>query len=148
MKKAIMQGFKLINVEFFNNIKANKKIELGFSYSYNVKYSNQNTCVGEFTAKITDKTDPDEFKITVTGQGIFRFEQNAPKEQLHLSTYDDVFPYVRAFVSTLTANAGMPPIIIPYIDISKKEIYRVEMDKNGKPAPNSDDFINPYAENN
>lgn len=148
MKKAIMQGFKLTNVEFQNNIKANKKIELGFSYSYNVKYSNQNTCVGEFTAKITDKTDPDEFKITVTGQGIFRFEQGEPKEQLHLSTYDDVFPYVRAFVSTLTANAGMPPIIIPYIDISKKEIYRVEMDKNGKPAPNPDDFINPYAENN
>lgn len=148
MKKAVMQGFKLTSVEFFNNIKSNKKIELGFSYSYNVKYSNQNTCVGEFTAKVTDKTDPDEFKITVTGQGIFRFEQDVPKEQLHLSTYDDIFPYVRAFVLTLTANAGMPPIIIPYIDISKKEIYRVEMDKNGKPAPNPDDFINPYADNN
>ncbi|MBQ8210168.1 MAG: protein-export chaperone SecB [Clostridia bacterium] len=148
MKNAVMQGFKLTSVEFQNNIKANKKIELGFSYSYNVKYSNNNTCIGEFTAKITDKTNPDEFRITVTGNGMFRFKQDTPKEQLHLSTYDDIFPYVRAFVTTLTSNAGIPPIIIPYIDISKKEIYRVEMDKNGKPAPNPDDFINPYADNN
>lgn len=148
MKKANMQGFKLTGVEFVNNIKAQKKIELGFSYSYNVKYSNQNTCIGEFTAKITDKSDPDEFKIIVKGQGMFKFEQDTPKEQLHLSTYDDIFPYVRAFVTTLTSNAGVPPIIIPYIDISKKEIYRFEMGKNGSNDPTPDDFINPYNNNN
>ncbi len=145
MAKAIMQGFKVTNVDFSNNIRQQKKIELGFSYSYNVKYSNKNTCVGEFTAKITDKNDPDEFKITVTGSGIFRFEADAQKEKLHVETYNDVFPYMRSFVTTLTSNAGMPPIIIPFIDISKKEIYRVEMDKNGRPQ-SADDFINPYAE--
>lgn len=145
MAKTVMQGFKVTNVDFINNIKQQKKIELGFSYSYNVKYSNQNTCIGEFTAKITDKTDADEFRITVTGTGVFRFEAGAQKEVFHVQTYNELFPYLRAFVTTLTSNAGIPPIIIPFIDISKKEIYRVEMDKNGRPE-NPDDFINPYAE--
>lgn len=145
MEKAILQGFKVTSVEFTNNIKQNKKIELGFGYSYNVKYSAQNTCIGEFTAKITDKSDPDEFKITITGAGVFKFQQGAKKEHLHVETYNELFPYVRSFVTTLTANAGIPPIIMPFIDISKKEIYRFEMGKNAN-QQSADDFVNPYSE--
>ena len=91
MAKAFMQGFKVTAVDFENKIRQQKKIELGFSYSYNVKYSNNNTCIGEFTAKITDKNDPDEFRITITGSGMFRFEAGAQKETLHVETYNDVF---------------------------------------------------------
>ena len=98
---------------------------------------------GELTAKITDKTAPDEFKITVTATGVFRFKEGTAKEVLHVETYNDMFPYMRAFISTLTSNSGIPPIIIPFIDISKKEIYRFEMGKNGQ-MPSADDFVNPF----
>ena len=143
MTNASLSGFKVTNVQFANNIKENKKIELGFSYSYNVKYSNKNTCIGELTAKVTDKQNPDEFFITVTSTGVFRFKDGTAKEVLHVETYNDLFPHIRAFITTLTSNAGIPPIIIPFIDISKKEIYRFEMGKNGN-TPSVDDFINPY----
>lgn len=143
MTNATLSGFKVSKAEFENNIKSNKKIELGFSYSYNVKYSNQNTCIGELTAKITDKTAPDEFRITVTATGVFRFKEGTAKEVLHVETYNDMFPYMRAFISTLTSNCGIPPITIPFIDISKKEIYRFEMGKNGQ-MPSADDFVNPF----
>ena len=146
MTNASLTGFKVTGVDFTNNIKESKKIELGFSYSYNVKYSNQNTCIGEFTAKVSDKTNPDEFRITVVATGVFRFKEGATKELLHVETYNDLFPHIRAFVTTLTSNAGIPPIIIPFIDISKKEIYRFEMGKNGK-TPTADDFINPFDNN-
>lgn len=135
MEQTTLRAFKVTNVTFINDIKEQKKIELGFGYSYNVKYSNQNTCVGEFTANITDKSNPDEFKISVTATGIFNFQSGAVKEKIHIETYNDLFPYVRAFVTTLTSNAGIPPIIMPYIDISKKEIYRFEMGKNGNTTP-------------
>ena len=147
MAKAAMQAFKVTSVDFANNIKEQKKIELGFSYSYNVKYSNQNTCIGELTAKVTDKAAPDDFRINVTATGIFRFEQGAKKELLHVETYNELFPYMRAFITTITSNTGIPPIIIPFIDISKKEIYRFEMGKNGQ-QPSVDDFINPYDNKN
>lgn len=147
MVNATLGTFKVTKADFVNDIKESKKIELGFGYSYNVKYSNQNTCIGEFTAKITDKSNPDEFKIIVTATGIFRFKEGTAKEVLHVETYNDLFPYVRSFVTTLTSNAGVPPIIIPFIDISKKEIYRFEMGKNSNnPNPSVDDFINPYSE--
>lgn len=144
MTNATLIAFKTSKVDFTNNIKENKKIELGFSYSYNVKYSNQNTCIGEFTAKITDKSSPEEFSIIITATGIFRFKDGTAKEVLHVETYNDMFPHMRAFVSTLTATAGIPPIMIPFIDISKKEIYRFEMGKNNQTPPTADDFINPY----
>ncbi len=144
MKNASLIAFKTTKVDFTNNIKENKKIELGFGYSYNVKYSNKNTCIGEFSAKIKDKSSPEEFNITVTATGIFRFTEGTAKEILHVETYNELFPHVRAFISTLTATAGIPPIMIPFIDISDKEIYRFEMGKNGQTPPSADDFINPY----
>ena len=147
MENANLQGIKITKVEFTNDIKTQKKIELGFSYSYNVKYSTQNTCIGEFTAKISDKSNPDEFFINVTATGMFRFKEGSKKEILHVETYNDLFPHIRAFISTLTANAGIPPIFIPFIDISKKEIYRFEMGKDNKNPPSVDDFINPYDNN-
>lgn len=144
MTNATLLAFKTSKVDFQNNIKENKKIELGFSYSYNVKYSNKNTCIGELTAKVTDKSAPDEFSITVAATGIFRFKDNTTKEVLHVETYNDLFPHMRAFISTLTATAGIPPVMIPFIDISNKEIYRFEMGKNQQNPPSVDDFINPY----
>ncbi len=144
MTNATLLAFKTSKVDFQNNIKENKKIELGFSYSYNVKYSNKNTCIGELTAKVTDKSAPDEFNITVSATGIFRFKDNTTKEVLHVETYNDLFPHMRAFISTLTATAGIPPVMIPFIDISNKEIYRFEMGKNQQNPPSVDDFINPY----
>lgn len=145
MTNATLIAFKTTKVDFVNNIKESKKIELGFGYSYNVKYSNKNTCIGEFTAKVTDKTTPDEFSITVTATGVFRFKEGTAKELLHVETYNDLFPHMRAYITTLTANAGIPPIFMPFIDISKKEIYRFEMGKNGQNPPSADDFINPYG---
>lgn len=144
MKNSSLVAFKTTKIDFNNNIRENKKIELGFGYSYNVKYSNKNTCIGEFTAKIKDKSAPEEFSIEVTATGIFRFTEGTPKELLHIETYNELFPHVRAFISSLTATAGIPPILIPFIDISDKEIYRFEMGKNGQTPPSADDFINPY----
>ena len=143
MSKANLKAFKVTKIEFKNDIKEQKKIELGFGYSYNVKYSNQNTCVGEFSVKVTDKSNPDEFSIQITALGIFSFETGTQKEILHVETYNDLFPYVRSFLTTITSNGGIPPIIMPFIDISKKEIYRFEMGKNGQNV-NPDDFINPF----
>ena len=60
---------------------------------------------------------------------MFSTAPGAEKEVLHLQTYDVLFPYVKSFVTTFTANAGIPPIYIPYIDISDQNIYRVEMPK-------------------
>ena len=127
MKEIELKGYKVTEVRFINKVQGNKKLELSNKYSYNVGYSKVNTCKGEFRAEVADKNDPDQFSITVVLEGFFVTAADMGKEVLHIKTYDALFPYVKSFVSTLTVNAGVPPVMIPYVDISGQNIYRVEM---------------------
>ena len=133
MKEFELKSYKITAINFVNSLDVPTKLELNYQYSYNVGYSAHNTCRGEFKAEIKDKKLADKFSLTVTVAGIFTTAEGVAKEVLHVKTYDALFPYVKALVSTMTASAGIPPIYIPYIDISNKNIYRVEM-----PRPHND----------
>ncbi len=132
-KEFELKSYKITAINFVNSLDVPTKLELNYQYSYNVGYSAHNTCRGEFKAEIKDKKLADKFSLTVTVAGIFTTAPGVAKEVLHVKTYDALFPYVKALVSTMTASAGIPPIYIPYIDISDKNIYRVEM-----PRPHND----------
>ena len=47
----------------------------------------------------------------------------------HTDTFKALFPYAKALITTVTANCGIQPIIIPEIDIDNQQIYRFD---NGK----------------
>ncbi len=128
MKKvANLINYRISDLKFVNHLNAPAKLELGYRYSYNVGYSQKNTCRGELHAEISDKGAPDRFSMDVTLIGVFTTQPGVEKEILHLQTYDMLFPYLKALVSTLSATAGVPPIYIPYIDISDKSIIKFEM---------------------
>lgn len=127
MKNIQLKAYRIEELNFVNKTPIGTKIELANKYSYNVGYSKINTCRGEFKAEITDKNNPEKFSIKITMIGVFVIPEDLEKEKLHLATYDAMFPFVRAAVSNLTVNAGIPPIIIPYADISGQSIYRVEI---------------------
>ena len=133
MKEFELKNYRISNLQFVNALDRPTKLELNFQYAYNVGYSNNNTCRGEFKASITDKKLADKFNITMSVVGMFTTQEGVAKEILHVKTYDALFPYVKALVAALTAQAGIPPINIPYIDISDKSIYRVEMPRPQNP---------------
>lgn len=118
---------KVESVDFVNKLPPNTKIELQNKYSYNVGFSKLNTCQGEMRLEISDKNFPERFRIIVVIKGFFVINGEIPKEKLHVKTYDALFPHLKAFVANLTATAGIPPVYIPYVDISNQSIYRVEM---------------------
>ena len=125
-----LKGYKVKEYQFINKINGMKKLELSHKYSYNVGYSQNNTCKSEFRAEITDKEDPEAFRIVMLLEAFFQINGDTPKEVLHVETYDAVFPYVKSIVSATTSLAGIPPVIIPYVDIRGQDIYRVEIPKN------------------
>ncbi len=133
MKEFDLKNYRISELKFVNKLDRPAKLELNFNYSYNVGYSTHNTCRGEFKAVVSDKKLADKFSLTITVVGMFTTAAGVAKEVLHVKTYDALFPYVKALVSTVTASAGVPPISIPYIDISEKSIYRVEMPRPPKP---------------
>lgn len=127
MKEYELKFHRVEQLEFVNRPRKNGKMELGFEYAYNVGYSENNTCRGEYRIRVFDKQDEKLFHLNMTVTGHFVTAPGTPKETLHLRTYDALYPFVRSIVATFTVNAGIPPIYIPYIDISGKEIYRMEM---------------------
>lgn len=129
MKECELKTYRVEEINFVNKLSGAAKLELSHKYSYNVGYSNNNTCRGEFKAEIADKNHSQNFSITIVMSAIFTIEPGIEKEIIHLRSYDMMFPYVKAAVSNLTVNAGIPPVFIPYIDISDKNIYRVELPK-------------------
>ena len=124
MPKATLKGCMSPEISLVNHLPSGTKIQLETKYSYNVKYSADLTCRGELTAKVNDKNDPEKFAVSVKTIGIFSFEEGADKDLLHIETFRLLFPYVRALVSTVTVNAGIPPVTLPNVDIEGQNIYR------------------------
>ena len=124
MPKATLKGCMSPEISFVNQLPAGTKIQLETKYSYNVKYAADLSCRGELTAKVCDRDNPDKFYINVKMIGVFSFEEGADKDLLHIETFRLLFPYARALVSTVTVNAGIPPITLPSVDIEGQNIYR------------------------
>ena len=126
MKNITFKTFKASEIEFVNKHENGTRIEFENKYSYNVKYSSNNTCIGEFTVEINDKANKDKFHIKAVVLGIFTYNPESQKEIIHVETYKELFPYVRTMISFLTVNAGIPPVFIPNFDIESQNIYRFE----------------------
>lgn len=124
MRNITFKAFKASEIEFVNKHENGTRIEFENKYSYNVKYSPNNTCVGEFTVEVNDKANKDKFHIKAVVLGIFTYNPEAKKEAIHVESYKELFPYVRSMISSLTVNAGIPPVILPNFDIESQSIYK------------------------
>jgi|LGOV01.1.fsa_nt_gb preprotein translocase subunit SecB len=68
------------------------------------------------------------FTMMVVISGIFEFtnKESIRNELLEQNAIAILFPYVRAIVSTYIANANIPPLILPTVNVVKM----MEDDKN------------------
>lgn len=120
----VFKGFRASEINFVNKCENGTKLEFENKYSYNVKYSTNNICIGELTVDVNDKGDKDKFHIHAVIQGMFSFNPEVKRELLHVQTFKELFPYARTMISSLTVNAGIPPVIIPNFDIESQSIYK------------------------
>ena len=126
-----LQGYKVDKIDFVNTTENGTKIALGNKYSYQVQYAvNKSVAKGTFDIEVHDKENPERFKIHVIVVGIFAYDPNEKKELIHTETFKALFPYAKALITTVTANCGIQPVIIPNIDIDNQEIYRIDGPKN------------------
>lgn len=125
MLNAKLKGYRADEITFVNKRTTAKPMEIQTKYSYSVKYTNTGTCRSEMTVEVLEKNDPQHFNLKVVMSGVFEF-QEAPREVLHKETFNTLFPYMRSLVTTITANAGIMPIILPLMDIENQSIYKIE----------------------
>jgi preprotein translocase subunit SecB len=122
-----LQGYKVDRIEFVNQMDQGTKIQIGNKFSYNVQYSKErNVARAEFDLHVHDKENPEKFGIHVVLVGFFAYDTSQKKEIIHAATFKALFPYMKALITTVTANCGIQPLIIPEIDIDNQEIYRID----------------------
>ncbi len=121
-----LKGYKVDKLDFIAALENGTQVKLAHKYQYNVQYAKNNMCRGEFDIEVFDSNNPEKFKIHVVMSGVFAFKEGEKKERIHAETFKSLFPYLKAFVSTVTTNCGIPPIMIPDIDIDNQEIYRID----------------------
>ncbi|MCD2348489.1 protein-export chaperone SecB [Clostridium guangxiense] len=113
------------NINFIRNEKYNSNDkDLNFSLHPIVQVSkDEKKCKSIFDAEITDNKDESlNIKIRIIGVfGLLNFSSlnKDVRESLVIkNTLAILFPYLRSFITTLTAQSGIKPIILPPINIS------------------------------
>lgn len=127
MANVKMQAYKVSEITFNNQVNGKVQLKLSNKISHNVKYSKNGVCEAVITVEVFDKEHQDILNVKVTVNGVFLVTQEVEKEFLHVETFKELFPFAKALVTTISANAGIPPIIVKNIDIEKQDIYRFEM---------------------
>ncbi|MBO5858620.1 MAG: protein-export chaperone SecB, partial [Clostridia bacterium] len=122
------KSFRATEIKCVNKHANGTRIEFENKYTYNVKYNPDNLCMGEFIVEVFDKNNKDKFYIKAVMCGIFGYKPDVKKEVLHVETFKEIFPYARTMISSLTVNAGLPPVIIPSFDIESQSIYKFGKD--------------------
>ena len=70
------------------------------------------------------KDEDGNFEISIVTESVFNFDEDADVSELIGSMFTlnapaIVFPYIRAYISSLTALSGMPTLTIPTLNLSK-----------------------------
>lgn len=121
----IFEDYEVEKIEFYNNLNFDGKdnINIDLDIDSSINFSDDNS---GFLLKLSVKLFKDAvknnypFSMNLSVIGIFKLDT---KNKEKISTFAEVngvailFPYIRAIISTYTANANVPPLILPPINV-------------------------------
>ncbi len=113
-----LASYKLQDMQFFNKLDKAGQVQLENSFSYSVDYNQDNTrCMAKFYQCVKDKV-PDEnhkFFVSVELVGAFEIEgevSDEDKREIHVRSYQQLFPYAEMLVKQLCGAGGMPNFML------------------------------------
>lgn len=115
-------NFKKIQIDF--NKKENNDINLGFKPSGKF-LADDSLFILSLTFIANSDNTKDPF-ILIENETTFKFENKISKEDIPAYFYTNsiaiIFPYIRAFISTVTLQTNIhPPIVLPTLNLSNLE---------------------------
>ncbi len=105
---------KLQDLQFFNKLEKPGQVALESSFSFSVNFTQDNTkCVAKLYQCVKDKSDDanHNFFISVEMTGLFAVEgpvTDEDKKDIHVSCYQQLFPYAEMAARQTCAMGGMP----------------------------------------
>lgn len=108
--------FKL-NKDFNSN---DKEIKVSLDFKIKNIFSEKDQILTTMlTAEIFKKEKTAPFTLKAIIEGIYKGEIKALKEFSKVHAPAHIFPYLRELISNITIRAGIPPLILPPINLHK-----------------------------
>jgi len=117
------KGYKIIDstIRISEEMEISSKLEINFEQTIG-SIIEEGMYKHTLTTKITN--DNSSMNIEVKAVGFFEFDKSLSNELLQdffqKSAPAILFPYVRAYISTLTGLSGVAPLILPTLNLSKR----------------------------
>ena len=90
------------------------ELELGVRVEHSVENIGEDEC--EIVLNTTVSDENENVYVNVRGKAIFRTQQKN-MDMLEKNTIAIIFPYIRSYISIITTQPGMPPIVLPAMNI-------------------------------
>ena len=121
------KGFLIKKSSININNRDEKDFSIGFKPS-GILNRKESTFILNLETNITSKSESKGLNISVEAEGEFNYE-NITDEQLDNFLYVNasaiLFPYIRAYISSLTALSGINPITLPTLNlVSLKQVLK------------------------
>ena len=126
MASVTLNAYRVEEMQFKNILDTGVQIKLENKYSFNVKYDKENKCVGVFSVEVYDKDNADKFYAKTRIAAFYSYSEGMDKDTIHREAFKEIFPYAKSIITTISANGGVPPIILPAVDIDSQSIYRFD----------------------
>nr|DAO66496.1 MAG TPA: Preprotein translocase subunit SecB [Caudoviricetes sp.] len=91
------------------------ELELGIQVKHSINKLNETDYEIFLSATVADEDE--KLYVYVKGRAIFHIE-NCEKILLEKNTLAIMFPYIRSYVSTITTQPGISPIVLPPMNIA------------------------------
>lgn len=127
MAAVVLNAYRVEDMQFRNVLETGTQIKLEHKYSFNVRYEKENKCVGIFFVEVYDKNNTDKFYAKTRVAAFYTYTEGMDKDTIHREAFKEVFPYAKSIITTITANGGVPPIILPAVDIDSQNVYRIDL---------------------
>ncbi len=114
MAEVNMISYKLQDLQFFNKLDKPGQVKLSNNFSFSVDYNRENTrCVAKLYQCVKDQVEDQNHKFIVSMEVIGVFELTGPvtdedKKDIHVRTYQQLFPYAEVLAKQVCAAGGMP----------------------------------------
>ena len=110
----VLEKIEIIESTFRKKDVSLDELELGVYVEHNVENIGEDRYEIALNTSVSDENE--NIYVNVKGKAIFRTQQKN-MDMLEKNTIAIMFPYIRSYISIITTQPGMPPIVLPAMNI-------------------------------
>jgi preprotein translocase subunit SecB len=130
-----LKGYKVNSISFENKVANGTQLKLQNQVKYNVNYMEQdNKCLGILEFRVAD-SDMNPFEIKLEMVAEFVYEDGDDKADIHVDSFDQLFPFLRQVINNVTSLSSIPGLLIPIMKLNRDTVSVGKPKKTDEQSP-------------